>query len=314
MLNNTKNKVVAVLVSIFVIISVFFYWNIYVFKIGDTKFYRKDIHLKDEISRLYYPEKTEKTGRKELIKSYSNLEILKNNGYLINEKMVLAEEERINQQTKNPVMLQKIKDLFKGDMDSYRKIYVLPVLVDRAIYYDFFTNNLTLQNDSLQRANDFISQVESKGGNLEDEAKKSNLNIGRIIIDEKKGLIQADNNFKPVQMDAPQMTMPAGMPESQFPSDMDGRLSMPKRKVKNNADPTAEEWNNTVLRYLKEGQIAPKPVNSEESWFVIKLNKIERKNPYHYRVEVVSVPKNNFFEWRENEAKKVPLKTFFDFQ
>src|SRR3989338_8854486 len=90
-----------------------FYHDRVIATVGDYEITQKDKVLRDQIQRVFYPQDPHSYGLDQLVNAFSYAQILKNNGHEITEHLLRAEDMRINQNTKAPEVLQKIRALFK---------------------------------------------------------------------------------------------------------------------------------------------------------------------------------------------------------
>jgi hypothetical protein len=128
--------------------------------VGETDIYLADAQARDRIVRLYFPEEKRAMGLFQLIKSAYHIEILKNNGVNFTPEQILQEEERIIKNSKNPDLLKQIREAFGEDHEAYLRVFVLPTLADRFIYFDFFLNDPGIHSESLAQARSFLEALQ----------------------------------------------------------------------------------------------------------------------------------------------------------
>ncbi len=261
--------------------------------VGTTLITQKNIDLKNEITKKYFPNEKRDLGQMLLEKSFLKFEILKRNGIIIGKKEILDEEARIEKQTQRPEFLLEIKLLFKGNIDEYRKVFVLPNLVDRQIY-DFFSNSEIIHQKPLHQALQIIKSI--------NENPKTDLKQ----LPEVKNLEYKFRNIMPFINEAELL----GIPEDNRKFTKIPEVFKP--------NPEYEMWREILLN-LSEGQIYAKPVNVEDRLFIVRLIKKKLLSPkqlpqfadrnnkfYQFDAEFVILQKASFEGWLSEEAKLVP--------
>ncbi|HEX4925658.1 MAG TPA: hypothetical protein VFV50_16300 [Bdellovibrionales bacterium] len=107
-------------------------------KVGRFQITEKDLEYKERLIQYYYPQSETGKALSALTKSYVNAQILENNGRVMNEEALQAESDRIDKNTKDPISLAEVKDIFGSDTAAYRRVFVLPTLADRLISFELF--------------------------------------------------------------------------------------------------------------------------------------------------------------------------------
>jgi hypothetical protein len=256
-----------------------------VMKVGDFRIYDKDVEYRNKVIKMNYPDEKQDFGLFQLQKSYTNYQILRNYKYTPIEKRLETEAARIDQKTKNPDMLKKIKEIFGKDIAAYQRVFVVPAAVDEDIYYNFFNQQTSFQNESQKRAEDILKKLKETQEPFKQLAEKEQLPYRILQIDRMVGVDPVDlETLKVVE-----------------------RFHEKEKNKKE--DRYASYWIDTVLKNVKVGEVASDIVSIEESWLVPRLHKMVNKNVY--LVEIIEVPKKTFSHFIEEESKKVPIKTGF---
>lgn len=270
--------------------------------VGDYKITKTDKELRDQIQWIFYPKDPHSYGLDQLTNAFIYAQILKNNGHEVTEAILRAEDMRINQNTKAPEVLKKIRDLFKGNDELYQKVFVLPTYAERTIYYDFFNKNAKVQEPSLKVTREVLQKIETTKAPLEQIAQESNLNFRRFTLSKSEGLV-----WEPV---SEKMNRPN-------PKENSGIIDMsnqPPPEIKNHIDQefkaksleSALYWIDNVLKNMKPGEVLQSPVDYEESWLVVKFVKVLKKDKF--QMEAIFIPKVNYQQWLEMEKAKVMVK------
>jgi hypothetical protein len=273
--------------------------------IGDWSIYKSDANFRDQIILQDFPDEKRSVGAYQLAKSAIHKNILDNNHYKISDAQIENESLRIDQTTQAPEKLAQIKKIFGDDHKAYLKNFILPNLVDRAIYTDFFTTSDDVHKESLNQTIDFIKKTLSEKKSLAESAKFFQYTIKKASISEKDGLVFADD-LKNMKMLEPKS---GAVQQNQKNLDL-------YNKVKNHLDskvmdsknihPDYEKWQNDILQHVQIGQILPNPINQNESWWVIQVLNKDKKNTYE--LDVVVIPKIKFDDWFKFEKTKVKVQ------
>ncbi|WP_413290988.1 hypothetical protein [Bdellovibrio sp. HCB337] len=261
-------------------------------RVGDTRIRRSEALYRDQIIRLSFPEEKRSMGLYQLIKSAIHYEILKNHSIPFPNDVLQKEEERIEKNTRNPEQLKTIKDIFKETPEAYRSVFILPTLVDRVIYYDFFLNDEKIQASSVQPALDFLKQAQTSENGFRQAAIKKNLVPQKVLVSEKDGVQwkSLESSQDTVDKNTPKHSQKTGMTPSLESGDGD-----------------YNKWNELLVG-LKPGQVAPMPINFGEAWLVLYYH--NKPSPTSYELEVVSFPKLEYAKWFEAEKAKLNIVVY----
>jgi len=270
--------------------------NRLVAEIGEYKVHERDVVFRDGVIRVYYPQETRSMGLLQLRRAFSYATILKNNGRPITEAIVQGEQERIDKETLAPVMLQKIRAIFGSDAAAYRKDFVLPMYVERVIYYDFFLNDPRAQSGSIAQARNFLKDAAAEPGRFADLAKAWSKTTTGLTISRDGGL----------QWDRPKEAETAGAPPTQgVPAGIQQKLA--ERARERGAD-DGSKWIDEVISRLKPGQVYGKLIDMGEHWVVARY--VGPVKGGAHRIAAVLFPKADFNRWLESEEKKVKVVTY----
>lgn len=278
-----------------------FYHDRTIATVGEYKITEKDKILRDQIQQVFYPKDPNSYGLDQLVTAFTYAQILKNNGHEITEHLLRAEDMRINQNTKAPEVLQKIRALFKGDEEAYKKVFLLPTYAERTIYYDFFSKSPKAQESSLAKVRDFLSLLEQTKRPLQDLASESNLMFKKFTLSKEKGLEWEQEARKKQKNDAKNpgiIDMSA-----QAPAEIRNHVD---QKFQGKALESAQFWIDNVLNNMKPGEVLQSPVDYEETWLVVKY--VKPLGKAKFQMEAVFIPKNNYQQWLDAETAKIQVK------
>jgi hypothetical protein len=298
-----KKQFLILIISILLItIAVIIFRAQPLIEIGDIKIYRSDAEYRQKIILLNYPEEKRFMGLYQLVQSAINAEILKNNGQPLEDWRIEEEKKRIDKNTKNPEQLIKIKNIFKNDNAAYLKDFIMPALVDHAIYYDYFLNDDKAQQESLKPILDFIKEVHQKNADFKKIAAEKKLRVVQLEVSLKEGL-----HWEELKMPG----MPSQRPTPQYSNNKNPEVfariqkDMEKKTNPQKNDEEAQKWFDMVIKPLKVGEVTDAPLNRQEAWLVVHY--LHKKSEDKYQLEVVSFPKANYNEWYESEKAKVKI-------
>lgn len=256
-------------------------------QVGSVKIRQNDVAYRDQLIRLSFPNEKRSMGLEQLIKSAVNYEILKNYGLEVPRSAIEAEETRIDRDSKKPEELQKIKNIFGPDKDSYLRVFVLPTLVDRVIYYEFFLNDEEVQSEAMKKAMALIQKSRGSEEQFQKLAASQALNVRKLTVSVEKGLDwHMPRPLRPPTSSSAKKAKPpvAGLP----------------------ANEEVKKWQELFLDKIKVGEVAPFPISYANYLLVARLK--AKPTPTQYELEVAFVPKLEYGPWFDKEKEKISIK------
>jgi hypothetical protein len=257
--------------------------------IGSTEVRKADVKLRDEVVRVYFPEEKRNMGFQQLYKSAVNLEILKSNGVEFTQEQVLAEEKRIQENTRDPQTLQKIRALFGEDHDAFLRSFILPTLADRYIYNEFFLNSPHVHADSFLKAKELLAELAATPSDMAGVAKRNSLRSDIMTIDLNKGL-----HFASLEKKSKIHPRLAALAEK-------SAHFLEAQSVRD-----AQAWHDQLLAQMSVGQIYPAPISFGENWVISRY--IKKISEQEHQVEMIFVPKLNFADWYRQQKAKISIR------
>lgn len=298
-----ERKIINIIVAFCILILgagiyFFLFTNRTLMQVGDYTIKSNDTKFKDKINNIFYPNNKESYGLSQLEKSFVYAQILKNNGLEITESMIRQEEMRINQNTKDPERLKEIQKLFGDDIESYRKVFILPTLAERVLYYDYFSNNPKAQEKSIAKANAVLTEIKNGKKNFKAVAQEMSLGYQVFTASKNDGIIylnqpetyEQDSGIKDISK------------KQQVPLNIQKQLDE-ERKLQ--TIELAKFWIDKIAPSVKPGQIVEPPINFGETWIIARYSK--RINSNTHQFETISIPKDNFDEWLRAEKEKIKI-------
>ncbi len=143
----------------------------YIFEIEGIKIDRKEFEIERKIQRIYNPDYKDEEIVLLLIQKKLKILLLESEmNFKIEEKFLKMEKERIDRETKAPLLLQKIKKVFDKEKD-YIEYFVKGVLASRVIEDIFFFDTIKYQRERYSLAKEYFKKI--KDHNRENFSKDS---------------------------------------------------------------------------------------------------------------------------------------------
>jgi hypothetical protein len=277
--------------------------------VGSYKITRRQAEFRNKVIRHQYPNETRNLGLDQLIKAYTDAEIMKMNGRPITQETVEREEKRIDQQTLMPEKLAEVKDIFGKDRDAYLSVYVLPTFAERVIFYEFFESTPQFHEHSRQIASTVLSEAKKLNG-FEAVAKRFGTPLRKFKVAEKKGLVfdddprlNGDDEERPGISDQ----SPANFQKQMILAKMKEREKEEEAKRPPNQE--AMKWINEIIKPLKPGMFHPEVLNHNGRWFVVRLVKVVKPGK-EYEMEGLFLPREDFGKWYETQRAKIKFARY----
>lgn len=216
----------------------------------------------------------------------------------ITSEVLESEAARIDQATLMPDKLREIKALFPT-RSSFLNLYVLPVYVNRELYYGLFLRNREFHREAIGRLEAFSAKYERR------TAGNKGLTFGAIASASGLTFSQAKvtaGGFIPLngkKETAP--TVASYAPGSDIPMNVQAAAF-----GRGSEDQDAKRLIDEVLSTLPDGQLTP--VLEWPSHFSVM--RILKRQGGTYWVEIAAVEKTGFPEWFQKEARSIPVRCF----
>src|SRR5206468_2170285 len=117
----------------------------------------------------------------QLMRAYLGAEILAKYDRPVTASVLESEAQRIEKTTLMPEKLKELRGLFDSREDWLR-LYVLPVYVNRVIYFDFFMHHPAFHFEPRNKLEDFKRELEKSHAKMEVLAKQRQLSYSEIRI------------------------------------------------------------------------------------------------------------------------------------
>jgi len=315
MTGQSKKSAFLGLAAVVILGSLALYWVFHerpLAVIGDTKIYKKDAEYRDEVVRIYFPEEKRNMGLYQLIKSARNVEILRNHGREFSDAALKAEYQRMLTESKDPKMLERIRQVFGEDEKSFYKNFVLPNMADHHIYYEFFLMDPQIQGDSFKRAGDFIKSMSGNNtSQFRELATEQNVKVSSLKLSLKKGM-QWD--YQNLQEDAAAEHLKRRAQRSRKnPHDRHQKHSAPvdhkaAEYINSNTIKDAQVWYDKIIKNIKPGEVFFEPVSVGEAF--IAIHYLKKTSDDEHQLEAAFFQKQDYSAWYKKEQANIKTKIF----
>lgn len=245
--------------------------------VGDINITDKDISLRKKVSEVYYPNSgKDYVALSQLINGYLSEEILKSLGHKIDDAILAAEAKRIDENTKAPETLKKIKDIYDSNRAAYLKTFIRIVYAERYLYNEVFLKSKEIHKEEHQKAVEIVNKAIKSPKLFKDIAKEKGLKTIRLKVSKEGGIA-------PYGEEARSKLNTAGIGVEQ-----------------------AERLINAVST-INKGDVFPEVIEWLEGYQIIKYIKKEKD---YYIIDSVSIPKKSYDDWFWERASKTPVKIY----
>jgi len=246
-------------------------------EVGSIPITDKDIAFRARVSEVYYPGSgKDYIGLTQLVKGYLSEEVLKSLGQKVDQTTWEAEAKRIDQNTKAPAVLEKVKNVYGRDRKNYLNSFIRVVYADRVVYNEVFLRSGAIHQQQRNRAEDFLKVALQSPSAFSETAKAQGLEAKKLKLSEQEGIQPLEARERPREN-------PSGAGQEQA-----------KRLI-------------DAISSLKPGAVTPQVIEWQEGYQVLRFLKKDGKD---YLVESVSVPKRNFDDWFWELASQIPVKIY----
>jgi len=188
----------------------------WVAQVGSVQITEKDLQDRAKVSEIYYPKSGQRyVALAQLIQGYLDEEVLKQVGYKVDEAVWEEESRRIDENTKAPDVLKKIKDVYGIDKSGYIKTFIRPVYGERYLYNEVFLKSPEIHKEQRQKAESFIRSAMASPDSFKSLAEKQSLKAGTVLVSEKQGIQPYEEKKKKLEHPG-RPEEPAGIEQAKF--------------------------------------------------------------------------------------------------
>ena len=270
-------------------------------EVGSYPIYKSDVEYRTRVANIFYPNTSAKVAQDQLARAFTYAEILKNNGQSFDPPVLLKEEARIEQSTRDPEKLKQIKAVFGKDHDAYLKDFILPTYVERVIYFDFFVHNQNIHRASQQVAADFLAAATEHPENFLALVEKQKLKSARLWVSNEQGIQlerlagtrgAADQPTREI-IDQSKHSAKQTAIEAKLKADANSAESLEVKK-----------WIDELIKPTPTGHMVARIIEQQTHWLVLKNLGYDQKHKA-YEIQAVAFSKANYEEWLTQERAKV---------
>lgn len=267
-------------------------------RVGAYEVTQEQLALRQAHANVYYPGSgTPEVALAQLIQGYLAAELMKQQGVELDRATWLAEEERIDKQTRDPATLEKIKFVYAQDHESYLYVGILPDFAQSRIF-KLFRSSTSFSEEARVKASAFLDEAERQPASFAALAEKNGLAVRRLRVDPKTGLKPetAAPEREPAMRDASPKSEQEMALRAEFEARAGARDVEAARSLLERVAP------------LAEGQVYGNTLEAPESYEAVRL--VRRYADGSAVVEMVSFVKPDFGRWFWAEAGKIPVTVF----
>ncbi len=266
-----------------------------VLEVGQFQFTKTDLEQRLKVLQFYFPNEKNLDPKRDLIRVYSTAQVLLDHGIPDFRDRVIQEDKRIDNSTLDPTGLARIKRIFAGDLEAYRRIYIVPVLVPR-LFSDFAGRHSIPQAKSRAKIEGFLERATKQPAKFAAMADEEKLTRRKLLVSEEKGVRLAETKANPAVDVSPGANDVPGVLLQKWNAD-----------VKVSEQKQAETWVRRYAPALKPGEVSPGRVDHGNSWLGIKFLGADRKTK-ELIFDSVVVPKDDTGPWQAEQEAKVAVK------
>jgi hypothetical protein len=281
-----------------------------VVKVGRYPLTRRQVELRQDVSRVYYPEsKRDDVGFIQLVQAYTLAEIFANNGREITPDQLEQESARIDANSRDRKTLNKVQDVFRGPFGMSKKdyldIFILPNYAERMIHDGIFRSLASINEEPRNQAQDFYDSVEKNPSSFLAKAAADKRMHGSLCVGAEEGVVWKDENT--VREEKARKDGPTLIDQSKKdPLEMEIRGQLDE-EYKRYRTQLVEKWMTDLVRPNSPGTVLKQIVDHEANWYVLRL-KSKQKNGGCF--DAVRFPKPDFNQWLNAEKAKVKVEEF----
>ena len=241
---------------------------------GDIPITDKDLSFRARVSEVYYPDSGERyVALSQLIRGYLSVEVMKTLGVPAGDAELEKEALRIEENSRDPERLKKIREIFGSDRQAYKDVYVRGIYAERVLFSEIFLKSRDVHQEQYGKAETFLEAARKTPASFRELAGKSGLTPHRLVLSPRKGILPEGNE-------------PGRAPSGGEAKEQAGRMIRAVAK-------------------LKPGEVSPEVVEWIEVFQVVRLVRKEGEN---HVVESVGFRKRTYDDWFWETASRVPVK------
>jgi len=245
-------------------------------EVGSVQIGKKDVEMRRRAMSVFSPQLSQKIALEQLIRSYTLSELLKKKGVNNLDASVEQEAKRFTESGKSNPKIAQVRKVFGSDEQTFRKVFILPMLADRVAYMDGYLKDSEFHKTQKQKADDFLTEVQKNPKGFEALAKKNGYVLKKGWLDSEKGLL----------WEPPREPASSNLPGGTF---------------------IADQWKRSVLNQLDPGKIASTFIEQGNAWVLLKKIGLSSSSKGSTEIAAVVVVREPFNVWIEKNRGLVPV-------
>jgi hypothetical protein len=237
--------------------------------VGKTAIPKRDVSFRVKVEHSYdnYAVSNE-VALISLINDTVEYEIARSHGVEVTREEIVSFRKHVDESSKEPEILKKVKRAFSEDQDSYERIFLAPKILNRKLRY-FHSRNHEIQRQEKESI-ELAFRLVARGESFEKVALRCGLKSSTFDIEDKEADVIPE--------------LKKYIPHGPTPS----KISLI-----------------TIVETLSAGEVYKNIVEDDFEYMVIRL---KEKKGNHYFVETIMVSKKSFDEWLRKEATKIRIE------
>lgn len=252
-------------------------------EVGSTSITKKDVEMRLKVMSVFSSQPDEKIALEQLIRSYTIAEVLKNKGLTKLNDEITRESKRLSESAKTNPKMGEIQKVFARDTESFNKVFVLPMLVDRLAYTDGYLKDETFHQPKKDKAEQFLNETKKTPDAFELLAKQRGFAYKTGTVEPIKGLI----------WDKDKETKSVSLPTGAF---------------------VAQQWKKSALDSTPSGKISDSLIDQGNFWVAIKNLGPSPKDKNIQKIAVAVIFREPFGAWLEKNRAEIKVNRLAEAQ
>lgn len=293
-----KTQIFLVLFTMLIVGSFVFYQKKnFVLTVGEYNLTSTELNYRSQVNRIYYPDyqgNIEASSLEQMRKAFTKALIMKKYGMEITDELLVNEKERIQASTRDPKMLEKIQKIFGSDDLGYLKVFVLPTLVDRAIYYNLFLNNSEIHLENKKKAQIYLEAVLTGKVKFGDALNTITPRQESAQVSEKLGFEFKNDHSKTTQLQEQDAKIPANI-----------KKHLDETRIKKIASDYTY-WSDLLVKNPTVDSLIPTVIEFDSYFMVGKIKTLNNKNgKIDSAIDLLVFDKQDFGAWLQEQETLV---------
>lgn len=257
-------------------------------QVGDITIFERDVDARLALLRVQNPNAPHRAALDQLVRTYTRHQILKMVGMPVTEEMIEQERQRVLKSAANAAHLDKVISVLGKNTDGLRRAFLIPMIVDRVLYTNYFQQRVPEQVEARKKADAFHQAYTKDPKGAIAGAAKLGYTVTHATVTQEEGMHWDPEPTLKAGVAGPEPRPPASLPAFR-PNPVEGRV-----------------WFGTLSK-VKEGEVGPMR-DYGEHWYIFRVLSHNTKGTESYRVQIVKAPKVSFEGWVKTQEPKISVK------